>query len=138
DTSGSGSGGPRPIGRAMPPSPPGGGVAVRYSPAVPGGGNGGGTWSNELPLSSHVMNRTVLAQSSGCDVMAATTWLTPYSPHAKGTGGCSVQRNWRLIHDTAGRFPLAQSAAKSLGDVCEPKALAASAGSERNCLKRKR
>src|SRR5437764_4927954 len=122
----------------MPPSPPTGGVLVRYSPAVPGGATGGGTWSKKPPLSSHVRNTAVLAQSPGLAVMAASTWLTPYWPHSTGVGGCSVQRNWTFTHDTAGRRPAAQSAAKSLGDVCDENAGPASAGFERNCLNRYR
>src|SRR5207237_8644774 len=98
DTTSIGTRGPSPIGPAMPPSPPVGGVAVRYSPAVPGGGKGGGTWSKELPLSSQVTKRAVLAHRSGCDVMAFTTWLTPYSPQPTGVGGCPGQGNHRLIH----------------------------------------
>ena len=68
--------------------------------------------------------------------MAARIWLTAYSPHRTGVGGCSVQRNCTFTHDTAGSLPPAQSAAKSFGDVCDEKAGPASAGFERNCLKR--
>ncbi|HEX4830889.1 MAG TPA: hypothetical protein VH478_07340 [Trebonia sp.] len=41
---------PRPIGPAMPPAADG--SVVRYSPAVPAGATGGGTWSKKPPFSS--------------------------------------------------------------------------------------
>ena len=43
---------PNPIGPRMPPAMLGRGSTVRYSPGVPGGGTGGGTWSKKPPFSS--------------------------------------------------------------------------------------
>src|SRR5579875_397988 len=43
---------PSPIGPATPEASAGSGLTVMYSPAVPGGGTGGGTWSKKPPFSS--------------------------------------------------------------------------------------
>ena len=43
---------PRPIGPATAPASDGSGLTVRYSPAVPAGAVGGGTWSKKPPFSS--------------------------------------------------------------------------------------
>ena len=69
---------------------------------------------------------------------ASNTWFTAYWPHSTGVGGCSVHTNWTLTHETAGSWPEAQSAAKSLGDVSDEKAGPARAGLLKNCLKKNR
>ena len=43
---------PSPTGPTMPTAVDGSGFTVRYSPGVPGGGTGGGTWSKKPPFSS--------------------------------------------------------------------------------------
>jgi hypothetical protein len=120
--------GPSPTGPAMPPSPPDGGTAVRYSPGVPAGATGGGTWSKKPPLSSQVRNTAVFAQSSGLELIAERICATASSPQPIGVGGCSVNRNGELIHDTAGSVPAAQSVRNSAGEVCEPSPFWARAG----------
>ena len=43
---------PSPMGPATPAASEGSGLTLRNSPAVPGGGTGGGTWSKKPPFSS--------------------------------------------------------------------------------------
>jgi hypothetical protein len=52
DTTRQGTRKPRPMGPAMPLAAAGRGETVRYSPSVPEGGTGGGTWSKKPPFSS--------------------------------------------------------------------------------------
>ena len=61
---------PRPIGPRMPPAMLGSGSTVRYSPGVPGGGTGGGTWSKKPPFSSYVTNSAVFAHTEGFEMSA--------------------------------------------------------------------
>ena len=58
---------------------PAAGCLVTYSPGVPGGAVGGGTWSKNPSFSSYMMNKTVLAHTVGVrhqggeDLRACTT-----------------------------------------------------------------
>src|SRR5437763_1937691 len=101
---------PSPIGPRMPCAASGSGFAVTYSPGVPGGGTGGGTWSKKPPFSSQVTNSAVFAHSSGFPVTAVRTSSVVYSPQVTGAGGCSLCVIAPQIHETCGRLPLAQSA----------------------------
>ena len=56
------------------------GVAVRYSPAVPAGAVGGGTWSNQPSFSSYMRNRAVFDQTAGLAVSAFSTIETKNWP----------------------------------------------------------
>ncbi len=80
---------PMPTGPRMPLASAGSVFWVRYSPGVPAGGTGGGTWSKKPSFSSYMWNSTVLDQTSGFDVSAARTWLVSHSPSAGGEDGCS-------------------------------------------------
>jgi len=55
-------------------------TVASLSPAVPGGGVGGATWSKRPPFSSQVMKTTVLAQICGFWVRVARSWLMACSP----------------------------------------------------------
>src|ERR1700691_286470 len=56
------------------------GEAVRYSPGVPGGAVGGGTWSNHPSFSSYIKNRAVFAHTAGLAVRAPRTREVKYMP----------------------------------------------------------
>src|ERR1700721_2940550 len=91
---------PSPIGPAMPPAVDGRGSTVRYSPGVPSGAVGGGTWSKKPSFSSYMMNRTVLCHMSGFEVrMSRMCWLY-HSPSCAGAGGCSSKESGEMIHET--------------------------------------
>src|SRR5207302_1280116 len=124
-----------PIGPAMPPASRGDARcsgAVMYSPGVPAGAVGGGTWSKKPPFSSNVTKTTVFAQTAGLLVRAFRTWATVASPHTGGAGGCSESIRGASTHDTCGSAPAVQSASKVPGAPCPknvgPNALAASVG----------
>src|SRR5206468_8934832 len=65
---------PNPIGPRTPSAADGNGSTVTYSPGVPGGAVGGGTWSKKPPFSSYVMKSAVLAQTPGFEVSVDNTW----------------------------------------------------------------
>src|SRR6202451_4549220 len=113
---------PRPSGPVMPsPSDDQSGSstlfgdAVRYSPGVPAGGVGGGTWSNQPPFSSYITTNMVLAQTSGLETNVSSICWTRNSPNSGGAAGCSHSARGGRIHDTEGSVPVATSAAKSAG-----------------------
>src|SRR5919201_4889945 len=118
---------PRPIGPRIPSASGGSEEIVRYSPGVPGGGVGGGTWSKKPPFSSHVMKRTVFAHTSGLLIRIETTWLVAYSPYATGAGGCSVWTSGARTQETCGSWLAATSAWKVSGKT-RPNALDARVG----------
>src|SRR5437588_420194 len=80
ETISSGTRKPRPIGPATPAASEGRGLAVRYSPAVPAGAAGGGTWSKKPPFSSWVMNSAVLDQIAGFETSVLSTSAATLSP----------------------------------------------------------
>src|SRR5205814_7667794 len=98
---------PSPIGPAMPSAASGSGLTVRYSPGVPGGAVGGGTWSKNPPFSSYVMKTAVLAQSAAFDVSGPSMSATAASPYVTGAGGCSLSTSDASTHDTCGSVPAA-------------------------------
>ena len=78
-----------PTGPAMPCASLGRGETVTYSPGVPCGATGGGTWSKKPSFSSYMWKSTVLDHTSGLATSAASTWLVYHSPRAGGDDGCS-------------------------------------------------
>ena len=67
----------------------GSGETVTYSPAVPAGATGGGTWSKKPSFSSYMWKSTVFDHTSGLATSAPSTWLVSHSPRAGGDDGCS-------------------------------------------------
>src|SRR5581483_11088054 len=113
---------PRPSGPSKPlsagvGSPIFGGVAVRYSPGVPGGATGGGTWSKNPPCSSNIRNSAVLDHTAGFASSASSTSEPKYIPLTTGEIGWSSNPAGVINHETLGSFPAATSAAKSPGNV---------------------
>src|SRR5271169_1706263 len=108
---------PRPMGPANPPWSGEGGVAVRCSPAVPGGGVGGGTWSKNPSFSSCMTKSTVLARTFGFDTRVSSTRWVKAMPTAGGAGGCSSTPLAAVTHDTCGSVPSATSLTKSSGNT---------------------
>ncbi len=80
---------PSPMGPAIPSADEGSGSTVRYSPSVPAGAVGGGTWSKNPSFSSYMMNSTVLAHTSGLDRRVSRICCVYHSPSWAGAGGCS-------------------------------------------------
>ena len=78
-----------PIGPRIPPASEGRGETVRYSPGVPAGAVGGGTWSKKPSFSSYMWKSTVLDHTSGLETSVVSIWLVNHSPSAGGAGGCS-------------------------------------------------
>src|SRR5213076_2031647 len=64
---------PNPIGPRTPSAADGNGSTVTYSPGVPGGAVGGGTWSKKPPFSSQLTNSAVFFQILGCEISASIT-----------------------------------------------------------------
>ena len=77
---------PKPMGPESPPA------SDDTRPALPGGANGGGTWSKNSSFSSWMMNDTVLAHTSGFDINVARTCELYHSPGAGGAGGVRHSR----------------------------------------------
>jgi hypothetical protein len=98
-------------------SPSLGGIAVRYSPGVPAGAVGRGTWSNQPSFSSYIGNRAVFDHTSGLEVSSSRTREVKYIPLAGAEEGCSSNPRGGMIQDTLGSEPDLTSAAKSLGNV---------------------
>src|ERR1700722_2409750 len=99
------------------------GEAVRYSPGVPGGAVGGGTWSNHPSFSSYIKNSAVFDHNVGFAVSAARTSDVKYMPLLGAEEGCSSNPRGGMIHDTLGSVPALMSATNVLGMV-GPNALA--------------
>ena len=94
-----------------------GGDAVRYSPAVPAGAVGGGTWSNQPSFSSYIRNNAVFDHTFGFAVSASSTSEVNHMPLAGADDGCSSKPSGGMIHDTLGSVPDLTSATKSFGNV---------------------
>ena len=90
---------------------------MRYSPGVPAGAVGGGTWSNQPSFSSYMRNRAVFAQTAWLASSAFRTSETKYWPWFGDADGWSSKPRGGMIHDTLGSAPLATSAAKVPGKV---------------------
>src|SRR5580698_7234831 len=97
---------PRPSGPVMPrvcDELPGSrvelGVAVRYSPAVPAGAVGGGTWSNHPSFSSYIRKNAVFDHTFGFAVSASRTSEVNHMPLAGAEDGCSSKPSGGMIHD---------------------------------------
>src|ERR1022692_3900655 len=108
---------PSPSGPATPLAVAGNGLTVTYSPGVPAGATGGGTWSKKPSFSSYMMNSTVFDQTSVLEVSVLSTWSMNHAPRSGGDGGCSSYPSGGMIHDTLGSCPERTSAAKSSGKV---------------------
>src|ERR1700733_3681642 len=113
---------PRPSGPAMlsvpgAGSPIVGGDAVRYSPAVPGGAVGGGTWSNHPSFSSYMRKSAVFDHTLGFAVRASSTSEVNHIPLAGADEGCSSKPSGGMSHDTLGSDPDLTSPTKSFGNV---------------------
>jgi len=93
---------PSPIGPRMPAASELSGLAVTYSPVVPAGAVGGGTWSKKPPFSSKVMKSAVLSQTAGLEVRMLSTCCERYSPYSVGAGGCSLSTIDPSTHETCG------------------------------------
>src|ERR1700735_2276656 len=113
---------PRPSGPAM-SSVPGsgspivGGGAVRYSPAVPGGGVGGATWSNHPSFSSYMRKNAVFDHTFGLAVSASSTSEVNHMPLAGADEGGSSTPSGGMSQETLGSDPDVTSATKSFGKV---------------------
>ncbi len=92
-------------------------VAVRYSPGVPAGAVGGGTWSNQPSFSSYIKNKAVFDHSSGLEISAQRTMDVKYMPLSGEDDGCSSNPSGGMSHETLGSEPELISARKSLGKV---------------------
>ena len=73
DTTSMGTRNPSPRGPATPLALAGSGSTVTYSPGVPAGATGGGTWSKNPSFSSYMMNSTVFDQVSGLEIRVWST-----------------------------------------------------------------
>ncbi len=64
---------PMPTGPAKPSASLGSGETVTYSPGVPCGATGGGTWSKNPSFSSYMWKSTVLDHTAGFETSAEST-----------------------------------------------------------------
>ncbi len=100
---------PRPRGPAIPSvsdfgTITGDGLEVRYSPGVPAGAVGGGTWSNQPSFSSYIKNSAVFAQTAGLAVRASRTSEVKYMPLSGDEEGWSSNpRGGMIPRDTRQR-----------------------------------
>ena len=79
---------------------------VRYSPGVPGGAVGGGTWSNQPSFSSYMTNSAVFDHTFGLAVERVEHQRDePHAPFVGGADGCSSNPSGGMIHDTLGNLP---------------------------------